>query len=191
MSEKIYALLLRLYPAQFAPATAKNPCSSSAIVSTTKPAFLAHLRLWFDLVRDLAVSLPRELPCAPAPPWQQLRSRPLHLLRRPRSTQPPRPGDHSSSPAALAMGGLITFFTLLNYAGTNPKSRISIAPSRVAPEPSSGNPLRAPFACIGNRPLHFPSTRNTGRNRSIRTRCEQPAHASRHRITAGACASPA
>jgi hypothetical protein len=135
MSEKFYALLLRLYPAQFRARYGEESLQLLRDRLRDEPGLFARLRLWFDLLTDTAVSLPRthrlaqpatRIAVAPAPIFGVL-------------DQPtPRPGAFLFA-AALAMAGLITFFTLLNYAGTNPRSRLSAAENRASAKQRSSS----------------------------------------------------
>jgi hypothetical protein len=75
MSEKIYAWLLRLYPSRFREEYGEAALELFRDRASDERGFLARLRLWLDLVRDLAVSIPREyrraqpaLAAAPAKP---------------------------------------------------------------------------------------------------------------------------
>jgi hypothetical protein len=71
MSEKIYALLLRLYPSSFQKAYGEEALQLFRDRARDERGFLSGLRLWLDLLSDLASSLPREyrhLPSALASP---------------------------------------------------------------------------------------------------------------------------
>jgi hypothetical protein len=60
MSEKIYAWLLRLYPSSFQRAYGEEALQLFRDRARDERGFLSSLRLWLDLLGDLAVSLPRE-----------------------------------------------------------------------------------------------------------------------------------
>jgi len=60
MSEKFYALLLRLYPAQFRKDYGNEAMRLFRDRLEDERGFFPRLRLWFDLVCDLTVSIPRE-----------------------------------------------------------------------------------------------------------------------------------
>ena len=60
MSEKIYALLLRLYPSSFQKAYGKEALQLFRDRSRDERGFLSALRLWLDLLGDLVLSLPRQ-----------------------------------------------------------------------------------------------------------------------------------
>jgi hypothetical protein len=60
MSEKIYALLLRLYPEHFRKAYGDEALQLFRDRAREERGFPSACRLWLDLLVDLAVSLPRE-----------------------------------------------------------------------------------------------------------------------------------
>jgi Bacterial Ig-like domain (group 3) len=60
MSEKIYAWLLRLYPSNFQKAYGEEALQLFRDRARDERGFLSGLRLWLDLLGDLAISLPRE-----------------------------------------------------------------------------------------------------------------------------------
>jgi len=60
MSEKIYALLLRLYPAHFRKAYAEEALQLFRDRARDESGFFPTLRLWMDVLADLAFTVPRE-----------------------------------------------------------------------------------------------------------------------------------
>lgn len=58
MSEKIYAWLLRLYPSNFQEAYREEALQLFRDRAQNESGFLSRLRLWLDLLSDLAVSVP-------------------------------------------------------------------------------------------------------------------------------------
>ena len=60
MSEKMYVLLLGLYPSQFRKAYGDEAIQLFRDRFRDEQGFLARVRLWWDLLADLVVSLPRE-----------------------------------------------------------------------------------------------------------------------------------
>ena len=60
MSEKIYALLLRLYPSHFREAYSEDALQLFRDRARDEKGFFLTLRLWLDLLADLAISVPRE-----------------------------------------------------------------------------------------------------------------------------------
>jgi hypothetical protein len=66
MSEKLYSLLLKLYPNHFRRAYGDEALRLVLDRARDEKGFLCGLRLWLDLLVDLAISLPREYSKAPA-----------------------------------------------------------------------------------------------------------------------------
>lgn len=66
MSEKIYAWLLRLYPSSFQKAYGREALQLFRDRARDERGFLSGLRLWLDLLSDLAISIPRSYRTAPA-----------------------------------------------------------------------------------------------------------------------------
>jgi hypothetical protein len=89
MSEKLYKLLLKLYPNHFRRTYGDEALRLVRDRARSENGFLSGLRLWLDLLLDLAISLPREYwsaraaPIVPAQPlngegsFQLLAERPL------------------------------------------------------------------------------------------------------------------
>jgi hypothetical protein len=65
MSEKLYALLLKLYPAHFRGAYGEEALRLVRERARDEKGFFPRLRLWLDLLVDLARSLPREYGATP------------------------------------------------------------------------------------------------------------------------------
>lgn len=59
MSEKIYAWLLRLYPSSFQQSYGEESLHLFRDRARDESGFLSGMRLWLDLLVDLAVSVPR------------------------------------------------------------------------------------------------------------------------------------
>src|SRR2546429_276133 len=59
MSEKIYAWLLRLFPSRFREAYGEEALQLVRDRCRDEKGFLLRLRLWLDLLGDLALSVPR------------------------------------------------------------------------------------------------------------------------------------
>ncbi len=66
MSEKIYALLWRLYPANFRKTYGEEALQLFRDLARDEKGFISGLQLWLDLLRDLAISIPREYRSASA-----------------------------------------------------------------------------------------------------------------------------
>ena len=60
MSEKLYVLLLRLYPSHFREAYGDEALQLLRDRVREERGLAPRLRLWWDLMADLAISLPRE-----------------------------------------------------------------------------------------------------------------------------------
>jgi hypothetical protein len=60
MSEKIYAWLLRVYPASFRERYGEEALQLFRDRAHDETGFIPRLRLWLDLLADLAISVPRE-----------------------------------------------------------------------------------------------------------------------------------
>jgi hypothetical protein len=90
MSEKLYEFLLKLYPVHFRQTYGDEAMRLVRDRARTEKGFLSGLRLWLDLLLDLAVSLPREYsrasttpviatqPLSGEPSFQLLSERPLN-----------------------------------------------------------------------------------------------------------------
>jgi hypothetical protein len=68
MSERLYAILLRLYPAHFRRIYGKEALRLVRDRIRCEKGFLSGVRLWLDLLWDLAKSLPREYAHPPTTP---------------------------------------------------------------------------------------------------------------------------
>src|SRR4051812_36378383 len=82
MSEKIYALLLRLYPSHFRQEYGEDALQLLRDRARDEKGVLRKLWLWFDLAADLAVSVPlsyrdvqSEIAAAGMPSFQVLETR--------------------------------------------------------------------------------------------------------------------
>src|SRR5437667_5364142 len=67
MSEKLYAWLLRLYPAHFREDYGEEALRLFRDRARDERGFFPRLRLWLDLFCDLAISVPREYFHVPSP----------------------------------------------------------------------------------------------------------------------------
>jgi hypothetical protein len=107
MSEKLYAWLLRLYPAHFREDYGEEALCLFRDRARDERGFFPRLRLWLDLFFDFAISLPREYFHAPAARITPLVPRRLYgfpalfVLEN----ASPRPG-------ALAIGGMVSLVAL-------------------------------------------------------------------------------
>lgn len=113
MSEKLYALLLRLYPARFRNAYSQDALQLFRDRLRDEPGVLRRLRLWIDVLADVAASAPREhrravAAAVPVPAEAHL----FQVLEM----EPPRPATFFFG-GALALAGVAAFIFLLTYAG--------------------------------------------------------------------------
>jgi hypothetical protein len=118
MSEKIYACLLRLYPAKFRHAYGKDALQLFRDRRRDETGFFRRTCLWLELFLDLAISLPRQYinlqPALGAPSVAHFAGTPLFFVLEEKSL---RPGALLSGYAlTLAALGLVS--VLLNQAGT-------------------------------------------------------------------------
>ena len=68
MSEKLYEFLLKLYPEHFRRTYGDEALRLVRDRARSEKGFLSGLRLWLDLLLDLAKSLPREYSNPPTTP---------------------------------------------------------------------------------------------------------------------------
>ncbi|HEX4021966.1 MAG TPA: S41 family peptidase [Acidobacteriaceae bacterium] len=127
MSEKIYVLLLGLYPSQFRKAYGDEAIQLFRDRLREEQGFFSRVRLWWDLLADLVVSLPREY-------------RYLHPALAGTSSRERLEGvpsfdvleDGSPRPEALCFGGVLSlvilavFSTLINSSGGYGRVRGSV-----------------------------------------------------------------
>ncbi len=118
MSEKLFALLLRLYPAHFRSEYGEDAMQLFHDRLRDERGFLPRLRLWFDLLMDLAFSLPREHRrdsgiLAPAHLQSPAGIPAFHILE----DQLPRPGSFVVA-TVFALVALSAFGFLLYRGGT-------------------------------------------------------------------------
>jgi hypothetical protein len=101
MSEKLYALLLKLYPDHFRRTYGDEARRLVRDRARDEKGFLSGLRLWLDLLADLAISLPREYSKAPTTSIvtaQPVNSDPSFQLL----------AERSLNPALLFPGGMLS-----------------------------------------------------------------------------------
>ncbi len=131
MSEKIFALLLRLYPAHFRARYGEESLQLLRDRLRDETGFLARLRLVFDLFTDTAIALPRihSMPAISAAVATSS-GLPSFSVLEPQSLRP----------ATLVLASIIgisgcgTFAILLRYAGINHASRLAQIENRAAIE---------------------------------------------------------
>jgi hypothetical protein len=118
MSEKIYRWLLRLYPSQFRQAHGHEALQLFRDRACHEKGFFPRLRLWLDLLADLAVSLPREYGydravLVSASVYQRSDGIPFFFQL---GGELPRPGALFSG-AALSLTALAIVWLLLGHGG--------------------------------------------------------------------------
>jgi hypothetical protein len=120
MSEKIYALLLRLFPSRFREAYGEDALQLFRDRARDEKGFFPRFRLWLDLLRDLAISAPREYLYAQpafigASAEQHLAGSPAFFVLE----------DASPRPGALLFGGILSlmavgaFWLAITYVGNH------------------------------------------------------------------------
>jgi hypothetical protein len=126
MSEKIYALLLRLFPSHFRREYGQESLQLFRDRARDESGFASRLRLWFDLLADLAISVPREYfyaePELLAVSGQRLSSAPSFYFMR---DERPRPGALALG-AVFSLAALATFSALLSEGGIRHSRSASI-----------------------------------------------------------------
>jgi hypothetical protein len=119
MSEKLYALLLRLYPSQFRKEYGSEALRFFHDRLRDERGFIPRLRLWFDLLTDLCISIPQEYRRAPSAfgsaRMQQSTGIPSFYLLE---SELPRP-QMLLFATAFALAGLSSFGVLLSHTGEN------------------------------------------------------------------------
>ena len=119
MSEKIYALLLRLYPSHFRVSYGEAALQLFRDRARDEKGFFPTVRLWLDLLADLAISVPREYRHVPqallaASASQRLGGAPSFFVLE----------DESPRPGAFFFGGALTLLAVagfsigINHAGS-------------------------------------------------------------------------
>ena len=119
MSEKLYSWLLRLYPAHFREEYGEEALELFRDRLRDERGFAARLRLWADLLGDLAVSLPREYGRMPAPVYATAEQRLFRFL-----------SGETPSPTAFFAGALLSLIPVILLAipvARAPQMHVSLA----------------------------------------------------------------
>lgn len=109
MSEKIYARLLKLFPSRFRDAYGEDALQLFRDRARDEGGFFRTLRLWLDLLADLAISVPREY----------FYAEPELVAANQRSGGIPSfyvLGEESPRPGALVFGTLLSVLALATFS---------------------------------------------------------------------------
>jgi len=143
MSEKIYALLLRLFPPSFRETYREEALLLFRDRSRDEKGLSSRVRLWFDLLADLTISVPREYfyaePELLAASGQRFGGKPSFYFM----------GDESPRPGALLLGGMLSLAALFTF------SSLLSQGGRHRPRSSSARQLQrgaVPSASASKRP---------------------------------------
>jgi hypothetical protein len=143
MPEKLYEFLLKLYPDHFRRAYGDEALCLVRDRARSEKGFLSGLRLWLDLLLDLAISVPREFSHAQTTPIMAAQSLngegSLHLLP-----------ERSLSPTLLCVGGTLTaaFFWVCVFVVSHSNGFpvvLQLPPSLQALVQDSTDPARYPY----------------------------------------------
>ena len=178
MSERLYAFLLKLYPDHFRQDFGDEALRLVRDRARSENGFLASLRLWLDLLLDLAISLPREYsrpPKTPLPTTQPLSIEgSFQLLAEP-----------SLNPAVLGFAGMLSavsfwvcVFVVAHSGGFPALFPAPFSPPELAPGP----PAQAPYSeksSVRNSAPHLPGNESSysvcmTAQRDIPSSSEQP-----------------
>jgi len=128
MSEKVYAWLLRLYPSRFREAYGEEALQLLRDRLRDEKGFFPRLRLWLDLLGDLAISMPHQ--------YLHLEPTLAGTSAQPHLNDTPSffvLGDESPRPEALLLGGVLTlaalstFSILLGRGGTQARMGVIVS----------------------------------------------------------------
>jgi hypothetical protein len=142
MSEKLYSCLLQLYPAHFREVYGEDALQLFRDRAKHEPT----LRLWLDILTDLALSLPRQHLKA-APIHQRMAASPIfHFIEAER----PRP-------TALLFGALLTLATLalMTYAANHRTTHPPAILSQIAASTTDFEKQRILLAAIAKLKEHY------------------------------------
>ena len=159
MSEKIYTLLLRLYPARFRACYGEESLQLFRDRLRDEAGFYARLRLWLDLLTDTVIALPRS-----------------HRMGQPATGVATSPGLADGLPSfevldraplrpaaivaawLLSLAGAGAFFILLSYAGIRPGSPLATSQERTQSQsPSRSSSATSPSAAPSASPTSAPA----------------------------------
>ena len=140
MSEKIYALLLRLFPSHFRKAYRDEALQLFRDRAREEKGLFLSVRLWFDLLADLVISVPREYfyaePELLAASGHRLGGTPSFYFM---GNDSPRPGALLLG-ALLSLAALVSFSTLLSQGGIHKSRNASVRQLRRPATPAHSAP---------------------------------------------------
>jgi hypothetical protein len=149
MSEKIYAFLLRLFPSQFRETYGEEALLLFRDRARDETGLSSRARLWFDLLADLVISVPREYfyaePELIAASGQRFGGTPSFYFL----------GDNAPRPGALLLGAVLslvaalTFSSLLSQGGSHRPRSASVhqlSRSTARPGPQVAGDKNSPAA---------------------------------------------
>jgi hypothetical protein len=149
MSEKVYALLLRLFPSRFREAYREEALQLFRDRARDEKGFVPRIRLWLDLFADLASSVPRQYfyaePELLGASGHRLGDAPSFYFL---SNEAPGPGALFLG-TFLSLAAVLTFSSLLSQGGNHPRTATARQRQRVAAPPSSAPARPGPQSASG------------------------------------------
>ena len=152
MSEKIYAWLLRLYPARFRETYGDEALQLFRDRARDEKGFFPRLRLWLDLLMDVTISVPREYLHVPSPRAVTSGLRPLNGVPAFYVLQ-----NESPRAGALLCGGVLSAIALttcwfsLSYSKSPSHSpSLQVGNARNSAESSQMQPAPPPRGDTGS-----------------------------------------
>jgi len=156
MSEKIYALLLRLYPSHFRVSYGEAALQLFRDRARDEKGFFPTVRLWLDLLADLAISVPREYRHVPqallaASASQRLGGAPSFFVLE----------DESPRPGAFFFGDALTLLAVAGFSiGINQAGSYAGKVAIWSGEPASRAANSSPGVAV--EPFRIALARNVG-----------------------------
>ncbi|HEX3877323.1 MAG TPA: hypothetical protein VHW24_10070 [Bryobacteraceae bacterium] len=135
MPEKLYTFLLKLYPDHFRRTYGEEALHLVRERARSEKGFVSRLRLWLDLVLDLAISLPREYSRGPKTPILA-----THPGNGERSFQ--LLAERSLNPTLLCLGGTLSLvlFWLCGFVVAHSGRFPALFPAPLLPQELAQSP---------------------------------------------------